>query len=156
MKSAWSARARSSLTSAEYAVCPILRCAHPRALVGLRGDASRPLAPARRAAGDTPTHRRRSDAEGSIGYLLDPAVHGRGLSTEIGAALLALAFEDLGLHRVTAGCFAGNIAATPTRSWGTNGAPVRAAKPGRARPQRRGRLSTDAAYRPRTPADDKR
>lgn len=51
-------------------------------------------------------------AQGSIGYLLAPAVHGRGLGTEIVGALLALAFGDLGLHRVTAGCFADN-----TGSW---------------------------------------
>lgn len=50
-----------------------------------------------------------ADAEGSIGYLLDPAFHGRGLGTEMVSALLALAFEDLGLHRVTAACFADNI-----------------------------------------------
>ena len=47
-------------------------------------------------------------AQGSLGYLLDPTVHGRGLATEIVAAMLDLAF-DLGLHRVTAGCFADNI-----------------------------------------------
>jgi RimJ/RimL family protein N-acetyltransferase len=49
-------------------------------------------------------------AEAGIGYLIDPARAGRGYATEIAAALLELAFDDLGLHRVTAGCFAGNIA----------------------------------------------
>jgi RimJ/RimL family protein N-acetyltransferase len=48
--------------------------------------------------------------EGSIGYLVDPAYAGRGFATEIVLALLSLAFDDLGLHRVTAGCFAANIA----------------------------------------------
>lgn len=56
-------------------------------------------------AGDSPWNA----SEASIGYLLDPVVHGRGLGTEVVAALLALAFTDLGLHRVTAGCFADNI-----------------------------------------------
>lgn len=52
------------------------------------------------------------DAQGSIGYLLDPAVHGRGYGTELVLATLAFAFDELGLHRVTAGCFADN-----TGSW---------------------------------------
>ena len=49
-------------------------------------------------------------AEAGIGYLIDPAHAGRGYATEIAAALLELAFNDLGLHRVTAGCFADNTA----------------------------------------------
>lgn len=48
-------------------------------------------------------------AQASLGYLLDPAVHGQGLGTEIVTALLSVAFDELGLHRVTAGCFADNI-----------------------------------------------
>lgn len=48
-------------------------------------------------------------AQGSLGYLFDPTVHGRGLATELVSAMLALAFDDLHLHRVTAGCFADNI-----------------------------------------------
>ena len=53
-----------------------------------------------------PWHR----SEGSIGYLIHPSYAGRGYATEIVRSLLALAFEDLGLHRVTAGCFADNVA----------------------------------------------
>ena len=49
-------------------------------------------------------------SEGLLGYLLDPAHHGRGYATEMVRAALDLAFGDLGLHRVTAGCFAANIA----------------------------------------------
>jgi RimJ/RimL family protein N-acetyltransferase len=49
-------------------------------------------------------------AEAGMGYLLDPAQAGRGYGTEIARALLDLAFGDLGVHRVTAGCFADNIA----------------------------------------------
>jgi RimJ/RimL family protein N-acetyltransferase len=39
---------------------------------------------------------------GEIGYVFDPAHHGRGYATETGRALLGLAFEELGLHRVVA------------------------------------------------------
>jgi RimJ/RimL family protein N-acetyltransferase len=49
-------------------------------------------------------------AEGLLGYILDPAIAGRGYATEIAAELLSIAFDDLGLHRVTAGCFADNTA----------------------------------------------
>jgi RimJ/RimL family protein N-acetyltransferase len=49
-------------------------------------------------------------SEASLGYLLDPAHHGHGYATEMVRAALDLAFGELGLRRVTAGCFAGNIA----------------------------------------------
>ena len=49
-------------------------------------------------------------AEGLLGYILDPAFAGHGYATEIAAELLSIAFDDLGLHRVTAGCFADNTA----------------------------------------------
>ena len=49
-------------------------------------------------------------SEGLLGYLLDPAHHGRGYATEMVRAALDLAFGDLGLRRVTAGCFADNVA----------------------------------------------
>ena len=48
--------------------------------------------------------------EAGIGYLIDPAHTGKGYATEIARALLEIAFEDLGVRRVTAGCFADNIA----------------------------------------------
>ena len=48
--------------------------------------------------------------EGLLGYLVDPAYAGRGFATAIARALLDLAFGELGLLRVTAGCFAGNVA----------------------------------------------
>ncbi|KRC58660.1 GCN5 family acetyltransferase [Agromyces sp. Root81] len=51
---------------------------------------------------------RRSEA--GLGYVLDPAHAGNGYATEIARALLDLAFGELGVHRVTAGCFADNIA----------------------------------------------
>jgi RimJ/RimL family protein N-acetyltransferase len=37
---------------------------------------------------------------GEIGYVLNPDEHGRGYATETCQALLALAFDGLGLHRV--------------------------------------------------------
>lgn len=49
-------------------------------------------------------------AEAGIGYLIDPAHAGKGHATAIGRMLLDLAFDDLGVHRVTAGCFADNLA----------------------------------------------
>ena len=49
-------------------------------------------------------------AEAGIGYGVAPAHAGRGYATEIARALLDLAFGELGVHRVTAGCFADNTA----------------------------------------------
>ena len=49
-------------------------------------------------------------AEGLLGYMIDPAHAGRGHATEIARALLDIAFADLGLRRVTAECFADNVA----------------------------------------------
>lgn len=51
-------------------------------------------------------------AQGGIGYTIDPAHSGRGYGTHLARALLSIAFDHLGLHRVTAGCFADN-----TPSW---------------------------------------
>jgi RimJ/RimL family protein N-acetyltransferase len=48
--------------------------------------------------------------EGLLGYLVDPAHAGQGNATMIAAALLDLAFHDLGLRRVTAACYADNVA----------------------------------------------
>lgn len=42
--------------------------------------------------------------QGEIGWGVDTARTGAGLATEIGAAMLRLAFDQLGLHRVTARC----------------------------------------------------
>ena len=49
-------------------------------------------------------------SEGELGYLIDPDHAGRGFATAIAGAILELAFTELGLHRVTAGCFADNVA----------------------------------------------
>ncbi|MFC6150199.1 MULTISPECIES: GNAT family N-acetyltransferase [Mumia] len=56
--------------------------------------------------GDEPWH----GVEGSLGYTFAPAYAGKGLATEVASALLDLAFDELGLLRVTAGCFAANTA----------------------------------------------
>jgi RimJ/RimL family protein N-acetyltransferase len=42
------------------------------------------------------------DRGGEIGYVLHPAFSGHGYATEAAHRLLHLAFDDLGLHRVTA------------------------------------------------------
>jgi RimJ/RimL family protein N-acetyltransferase len=47
---------------------------------------------------------------GELGWVLDPAHQGRGYATEAVAALLPLAFDDLGLHRVVARIDARNTA----------------------------------------------
>lgn len=51
---------------------------------------------------------RAKGVQAEIGWCLDPAVQGRGLATEAVLALLRVAFEGLGLHRVVAYCFADN------------------------------------------------
>ncbi|KYH44090.1 GNAT family N-acetyltransferase [Branchiibius sp. NY16-3462-2] len=48
--------------------------------------------------------------EAGIGYIVRPACSGRGVATAIARGLLHAAFVDLGLRRVTAGCFADNSA----------------------------------------------
>jgi RimJ/RimL family protein N-acetyltransferase len=50
------------------------------------------------------------DAQAEIGWALDPAYQGRGLALEAVRRLMALCFGDLGIHRVTAICFADNLA----------------------------------------------
>ncbi|MEO6512439.1 MAG: GNAT family N-acetyltransferase [Nocardioides sp.] len=47
--------------------------------------------------------------EAMIGYVFDPAYSGRGYASEAVTAMVAVAFEDLGVHRLTAGCFADNL-----------------------------------------------
>ncbi len=48
--------------------------------------------------------------EGLIGYIVEPRFAGRGYATSITRGLLCAAFDHLDLRRVTAGCFADNIA----------------------------------------------
>jgi RimJ/RimL family protein N-acetyltransferase len=62
------------------------------------GDAWAPPQLASRAKG--------SQAE--LGWALRPEDTGQGYATEAVEAALRICFEDLGLHRVTADCFAGN------------------------------------------------
>jgi RimJ/RimL family protein N-acetyltransferase len=51
-------------------------------------------------------------AEALLGWNVAPQWWGRGFATQVAGTLLDIAFGDLGLHRVTAGCFADN-----TGSW---------------------------------------
>ena len=48
--------------------------------------------------------------QGEIGWSLHPDAHGRGLATEGAHEMLRLGFEELGLHRISAGCDARNAA----------------------------------------------
>jgi RimJ/RimL family protein N-acetyltransferase len=50
----------------------------------------------------------RKHAQGEIGYVMHPDHHGRGLATEAARAMLGLAFDGLGLHRVIGRCDAAN------------------------------------------------
>jgi RimJ/RimL family protein N-acetyltransferase len=54
--------------------------------------------------------RSREHQRGEIGYVFNPAYHGRGLATEAAGALLRLGFEGLNLHRIVARCDARNAA----------------------------------------------
>lgn len=45
-----------------------------------------------------------------IGYFLHPTAWGIGLATEVARTLLTFGFEELNLHRITAGCIDTNIA----------------------------------------------
>ena len=46
--------------------------------------------------------------QAELGWCLDPEHQGRGYATEAVTALMRLCFDDLGLRRVTANCFADN------------------------------------------------
>lgn len=46
--------------------------------------------------------------QGELGFALHTDFQGKGLAGEVASAVLDLGFEDLGLHRITATCLAGN------------------------------------------------
>lgn len=48
--------------------------------------------------------------EARLGYIFDPTYAGHGYATEAATAMVAHAFERLGVRRITAGCFADNLA----------------------------------------------
>jgi RimJ/RimL family protein N-acetyltransferase len=48
--------------------------------------------------------------EADLGYIFDPAYGGHGYATEAVSAMVAYAFDRLGVRRITAGCFADNLA----------------------------------------------
>lgn len=48
--------------------------------------------------------------EAQLGYTFDPAYGGHGYATEAVTAMVAYAFDRLGVRRITAGCFADNLA----------------------------------------------
>jgi RimJ/RimL family protein N-acetyltransferase len=47
--------------------------------------------------------------QAELGWCLDPAYGGRGYATEAVEELIRICFEDLGLRRVVANCFADNV-----------------------------------------------
>lgn len=53
---------------------------------------------------------RAAGQQAELGWVLDPAVQGRGLGTEFAAALVRIAFDGLGVRRIEAACFAENLA----------------------------------------------
>ena len=54
--------------------------------------------------------RSKEHEQGEVGYVFNPAYHGRGYATEAVGALLRLGFEGLGLHRIAGHLDARNIA----------------------------------------------
>ena len=50
------------------------------------------------------------DIQAELGWVVEPAHAGQGYATEAAGALLRICFEELGLRRVTAQCFADNVA----------------------------------------------
>ena len=55
----------------------------------------------------------REHAGGELGYVLNPALGGRGYATEAASVMLRLGFEDLGLHRIVARIERGQRAVGP-------------------------------------------
>jgi RimJ/RimL family protein N-acetyltransferase len=53
---------------------------------------------------------RAAGTQAELGWVLHPTYAGRGLATEAVGELLRVCFEDLGVRRVVANCFADNIA----------------------------------------------
>ena len=49
------------------------------------------------------------DVQAELGWVIAPSYAGRGYATEAVGELMRICFEDLGLRRVTALCFAGNV-----------------------------------------------
>ncbi|AWB93887.1 GNAT family N-acetyltransferase [Aeromicrobium chenweiae] len=60
------------------------------------------------AYGQSEVIRAAAATEAELGWTFDPAHHGRGLATEAMGALVTICFDDLGLRRVVAACFAEN------------------------------------------------
>lgn len=60
------------------------------------------------AWGQEQVRERTLGAQAALGWAFHPAHGGRGLATEAAAALLPIAFDELGVHRVVAECFLAN------------------------------------------------
>ncbi len=53
--------------------------------------------------------RRYGGGEGGLGWFLETEYHGKGYGTEAAQLIVDFGFENLGLHKVTADCDAGNV-----------------------------------------------
>jgi RimJ/RimL family protein N-acetyltransferase/catechol 2,3-dioxygenase-like lactoylglutathione lyase family enzyme len=62
------------------------------------------------AWGQSEVEARTKGVQAELGWVLDPRHAGRGLATEAAAELIRLSFDELGLRRVVASCFADNVA----------------------------------------------
>ena len=58
----------------------------------------------------TEVSERACGVQAELGWVMDPAHNGHGYATEAVAELIRICFEELGLRRVTAFCFADNTA----------------------------------------------
>ena len=74
-----------------------------------RPDRRRPLPRHHRRLGAVRRRRGAKGVQAEIGWAIDPAYGGRGLATEAAAELVRICFEDLGLRRLKALCFADNV-----------------------------------------------
>ena len=64
-----------------------------------------------RTAGEFMLRLQSSDShQGEIGWIIHPDFQGRGLATEGAQEMLRLGFDELGLHRIAAGCDPRNVA----------------------------------------------
>ncbi len=104
------------------------------------------LAVVRRATGDLIGEvnlqwRSREHRQGEIGYIFNPAYHGKGYATEAAEVVLRLGFDGLDLHRV---CVAGRPQRRVRAGAGAPGDAPRGApaaeRDGQGRVDRRGRL----------------
>ena len=65
-----------------------------------------------RVIGSCGVYLEKNGSTGMLGWILHREFHGLGLGTELARALVAFGFEQLGLHRIYAYCYADNRASS--------------------------------------------